>query len=152
MLCCFCLALPAGAQNDRAVWIMASEPNGPLPVLFHKFNIDKAVSKATITIAAPGYFEAWLNTQRIGNDVLHPAQTNYDDYTFSSQYSITKLLQPGSNQIKVYLGKGWWNQDSVWHKGMNYGSPVLWANITITFTDGSTRNIPTNTQWSYNFV
>ena len=49
----------------------------PAPLFRKEFSIEKTVEKAVAFVTGLGYFEFFLNGQKVGDDVLVPNQTNY---------------------------------------------------------------------------
>ena len=65
-------------------------------------------------ISALGLYRAYLNGQRVGDDLLTPGWTCYDQRIAYQKYSLEELIQPGTNTFEVWLGDGW------------YRSPIMW--------------------------
>jgi alpha-L-rhamnosidase len=74
--------------------------------LRHAFELDSAPTRATAYFCGLGYGDLWLNGGRAGDAVLEPAWTTYTRRALYSTVDVTALLQPGRNDIRVYLGKG----------------------------------------------
>ena len=121
-----------------------------LPVFKKSFNIEKPedIIEAGVDICAPGFYDLYLNNQRIGDDYLSPAQTNFDDYAFYNSYSIPNELLQKENEFKVYLGSGWYAQDSVWSKRMKYGTPLFILEAEFS-GDKEIVNIISDKTWEY---
>ena len=49
----------------------------PAPLLRKSFQVEKKVESAVVFASGLGYFELWLNGEKVGDDVLVPNQTNY---------------------------------------------------------------------------
>ena len=49
----------------------------PAPLLRKEFSIDKEVTRAVAFVTGLGYFELYLNGEKVGDDELVPNQTNY---------------------------------------------------------------------------
>src|SRR5690606_18903738 len=49
----------------------------PAPLLRKEFSVDKEVAKAVAYVTGLGYFELYLNGEKVSDDVLVPNQTNY---------------------------------------------------------------------------
>ena len=47
------------------------------------------------------------------------------------------------------LGDGWYNQGKVWGPGFSYGKPILFAQMEITYKDGSTLTVATDETWEW---
>jgi len=144
-------------DNWKARWITFDyKKEAPLPVFRKEFKInsDSAIDYVRLYISAPGYYEAYLNGEKIGKNVLDPAQTNYEDYTYYSAYNIDIKELSEHNVLGVMLGNGWYNQNVMnWEagisKGMVYGQPVFIAQLVIHYDDGTVRTIGTDAGWEW---
>lgn len=117
------------------------------PLFRREFFIERNVASARLVICGLGCFEASLNGRRVGDHLLDPAQTDYEERVFSVIHDISSHLRIGQNVIGVMVGDGWFNQDLVWTKDFSYGSPRLIATIEITYMDGTRLTIPTDKHW-----
>jgi alpha-L-rhamnosidase len=86
------------------------------PLFRREFSLSSALESAVLNISGLGYYEAWINGERVGDHVLDPAQTDYERRVFYVAYDVTTLVRQGSNCIAVMLGNGWYNQDRVWDR------------------------------------
>ncbi|WP_052670961.1 alpha-L-rhamnosidase [Draconibacterium sediminis] len=134
----------------KAEWITYDyKPDVALPVFKKVLAIPnkQEIEWARLYIAAPGFYEAYLNGEKIGENVLDPGQTNYEDYTYYSAYNLDLSDKGHSDVLGVMLGNGWYNQNVVWGKGMIYGQPVFMAQIVVTFKDETKEVIGTDESW-----
>ncbi len=136
--------------NQKGKWITA--PTGmdsSLPLFRKIFSSQKTIHSAVISISGPGYFELYLNGKKVGDQVLQPAQTNYESYALYNTHDVTTYLQSGQNVLGVMLGNGWFNQDKVWQKrGYSYGLPMLYAELRIKYIDGSDQLVVSDESWT----
>jgi alpha-L-rhamnosidase len=126
----------------------------PAPWFKKEFSLTRTVSSARLYISGLGYYEAYLNGKKIGDQVLDPGWTNYDRTVLYTVYDITASLHTGPNAIGVLLGNGWYNPLPMklfgafnLRKALAIGEPKLIANILIRYTDGSTSVIATDSSW-----
>lgn len=135
----------------------------PAPMFRKEFSIEKNVEKAVAFVTGLGYFEFFLNGQKVGDDVLVPNQTNYgkrpglinegipleDNFreykVMYLAYDIKNKLKKGENAAGGILGNGFYNPAKHWALG--YGSPRLLAQIVITYTDGTDEIIVSDESW-----
>ncbi|NJX14446.1 alpha-L-rhamnosidase [Tamlana crocina] len=139
-------------EDWKANWITYDYvPEAALPIFRKSFEINPStpIDFARLHIAAPGFYEAYINGKKIGKNVLDPAQTNYDDYVFYSTYDIPVEQFTPSNVMGVMLGNGWYNQNLVWSKAMAYGQPVFIAQLEVHYTNGQKEIIETNSSWKW---
>ena len=124
------------------------------PMLRSEFTINKPVEQAYIYVCGLGYYELYINGGKIGDNVLDPAQTDYEQRVFYIPYNVTDKLKQSHNAIGVILGDGWYNQNKVWQKGKHkveggtvYGRPKVLLQLEITYTDGSIETVVTDEKW-----
>ena len=143
-----------------AEWIGADEE---APLFRKDFAIDKQVRDAHIFICGLGYFELYVDGQKVSDDVLVPGQTDYShrndientrvaiDNEFTGYrclylgYDLTPYLSVGPHALGVWLGNGFFNSGNGF--AMPYGKPRFIAQLMLTFADGSIQIIPTDTSW-----
>ena len=114
-----------------------------------EFAVKKSVKRATVHIAGMGLYELFINGQRIGNQVLAPAPTDYRKTILYNTYDVTSLLQT-ENAIGVTLGNGRFytmRQNYKPYKIPTFGYPKLRLNLIVEYADGSKETITTNTSW-----
>lgn len=110
------------------------------------FSVAAPVKSAILYICGLGLYEAYINGQRIGTQVLAPGPTNYDREVMYNTFDVTAQVKQGANAIGVTLGNGRYMPLRV--PGMRgFGLPRLLAQIVITTTDGQQTTVATDTQW-----
>jgi alpha-L-rhamnosidase len=131
----------------QASWIRGAN-------LYRKaFLVDKKVVKARIYICGLGYYVLHFNGSKVGDHVLDPAWTDFDQKIFYVAYDVTQAVREGENVIGVMLGNGRYSPyDETcaknWHPLKKYGpSPVLILQQHLTYSDGSETVIVTDTTW-----
>ena len=97
-----------------------------------------------VYVSGLGYYEFYLNGQKVGENVLAPAPTNYNwrnlsnllyDYVDRSKtrvlyntFDVTNLLGQGENNFGIILGNGWYNQrDRVEEGQMWFDTPTVYT-------------------------
>lgn len=140
-----------------AEWISAIAPPDsmppprPTPMFRETFTTDRSIERARLYISGLGYYEAYLNGDKIGDHVLDPMLTHYDERVKYETYDVTDQLQSGANALGVTLGNGWYNQhtEAAWdfHQESWRAPPTLLAQLEITYADGSQERIETNEDW-----
>lgn len=148
----------------KAQWIGDGKPSPlkeedlyeviPAPLFRKKFTLQRPVSKARLYISGLGYYEAYLNGEKVGDHVLDPGWTNYGKRILYEVYDITHHLQPGDNAIGIMLGNGWYNPLPLGlfrrfnlRKYLTVGSPKVMARIRIEYEDGETESWITDGSW-----
>ncbi len=145
---------PLLTGQDLNVWDsyrMAVPRYDPSPLFRKEFSLHKKVESAYLYICGLGYYEAFLNGERVGDHVLDPAWTNFDKRSFYVVYDVAKQLREGLNAMGVMLGRGQYNplSNDVW--GLSASSwvdqPKLVALLKVKYTDGTTQEVVTNKSW-----
>lgn len=150
------------ASEWKAKWIGTSSNEGA-PLLRKSFETGGNIASAKVFVSGLGYFELYLNGQRLGNDYFVPNFTNYtsrqgldkaglaiDDHfrayrVLYMSYDITKLLTKNKNVIGAILGNGFYDCQKNWV--CPFGHPCLLCQIEITYTNGKKRLICSDESW-----
>lgn len=135
----------------------------PAPMLRKEFNIQKEIKSAVALVTGLGYFELYLNGEKVGDDVLVPNQTNYgkrpdlvkqyialpDSFreykVMYLAYDVTSQLNAGINCVGSILGNGFYNPAKHWALG--YGTPRFLMQLAITYADGTEETIVSDMSW-----
>lgn len=106
----------------------------------------KKVKKATLYICGLGTYEAYLNGEKVSNDLLAPAVSQYQHTVYYNTYDVTSLIKRGNNTIGVILGNGryFWLRNPGTE---GFGLPCLLAQLEMTFTDNTSQTIATDSSW-----
>lgn len=88
----------------------------PAPMLRKEFKLDKVPAQARAYISTNGYYELWINGERVGDSHMDPGFTHYDKRNLYATYDVTDLLNEGDNTVAAVLGNGFANCQSkaVW--------------------------------------
>ena len=136
--------------NHTMPWdVVAEHSRLSARYLRKEFDFDKEVKQATLYICGLGMYEAFINGQRVGEQVLAPAPTDYRRTVLYNAFDVTKLLVQ-QNAIGVVLGNGRYytmQQDKKPYKITNFGYPTLRLNLMVEFADGSRKTISTDEKW-----
>lgn len=136
----------------------------PAPYFSKEINLDRKVASAVAFVTGLGYFEFYVNGDKVGNEVLVPNFTNYskrprlpltsiaieDNFrgyrVMYLTYDITDLLKQGENALGVLVGNGWYNTHTRrWPAA--YGSPRMICQVKVTYEDGSEEIIVSDQSW-----
>ncbi len=159
------------ADDWTAKWIGMIEDQYPDSTLTHpapffrkEFAVDKKIKEAKVYVCGLGFYELYLNGEKVGDQVLAPAVTNYDKrslqriiYHYDDQstqrvlyntFDVTALLQKGDNAVGAILGNGWYNQRGRTIEGcMWYNTPRLLMQLEIEYSDGTKELVQTDNSW-----
>jgi len=137
---------------------------GPAPFFRKEFTAKKVIKTAKAYICGLGFYEMYINGEKVGDQVLAPAVTNYDEriirkilYHYDDQstqrvlyntFDVTAFFKKGVNTIGAILGNGWYNQRDRTVEGcLWYDTPRLLLQIEVEYTDGSREVIKTDDSW-----
>ncbi|MCA9838955.1 MAG: family 78 glycoside hydrolase catalytic domain [Trueperaceae bacterium] len=122
----------------------------PLPYFRLEFDLDKPVESARLYLTALGVYEAQLNGQVIGDQVLAPGWTVYEERLRYQTFDVTKLLSKGKNALGACVGEGWYRGRLGFGGGRRniYGDKAgLLAQLEVQYQDGSSAQIITGESW-----
>jgi len=114
--------------------------------------LSKKIARAKAYISGLGFYEFYINGERVGDKVLAPAKTPYHKHILYDTYDVTGLLVKGENALGIHLGNGWYNPYKKWWRQYRmqwFGSKKAIAQIHVTFTDGLEDVITTNSDWNW---
>ncbi|WKN40754.1 alpha-L-rhamnosidase [Tunicatimonas pelagia] len=123
----------------------------PAPYFRKTFRIENLPTKARAYVTGLGYFELYINGQKVGDHLLDPVKTRYDKSVRYLTHDITNLLRAGENTVGMVLGTGWYNHfaDAVW--GFNQAPwrsyPEALCQLEITDDSGSIQRIASDESW-----
>jgi alpha-L-rhamnosidase len=142
------------AQDWQASWIDPDlkedvTKSNPSPMLRKEFEVKGEVKSARAYVTSLGLYEVQLNGNRVGDQVLTPGWTSYQDHLQYQTYDITPLLQKGKNAAGVILGDGWYRGNLAFSGQRNtYGDKLaLLLQISITYSDGISQIVGTDSSW-----
>jgi alpha-L-rhamnosidase len=79
------------------------------------FDLDKVPGGPVwLHVSAQGLYRAFLNGQRVGDDLLTPGWTCYDRALAYQSYDVSGLLKAGKNRLEIWLGDGWYRSQMMW--------------------------------------
>ncbi|MEE4286738.1 MAG: alpha-L-rhamnosidase N-terminal domain-containing protein, partial [Mariniphaga sp.] len=123
------------------------------PLLRKAFHAEKEIERAFVFVTATGFYELFLNGEKVGNHVLDPGVTDYRKTILYSTYDVTSLLKKGTNMVGAMLGNGAWNFQKTegrwsWGSGgASFGNPALWMQLMIDYTDGTREVVISDNSW-----
>ena len=118
--------------------------------------IQKDIASAKVYISGLGLYELSINGEKVGEDVLAPAATDYKLRVPYNTYDVTKQLSKGENALAIVLGNGRFFHMRDFKSNpnpitgiiqVNYGFPRLLFQMRITYKDGSEELIVSDESW-----
>ena len=136
----------------------------PAPYFRKEFVVAKPIKKAMAYVCGLGFYEMYFNGERVGEQVLAPAVTNYDrrslkkllyhyddqstQRVFYNVFDVTGNLKMQNNAIGIILGNGWYNQrDRTVEGHMWYDVPKMILQLEIEYEDGTKEMIVSDNSW-----
>lgn len=148
------LTMGSLAVLGRDKWITARnsfELFCPVPCLNlrRKFNVDKDIKSAVLYSSARGFYDAYLNGNKIGDEYYAPGFTDYRLRIDYQKYDITNMLTKGENIISTIVSQGYFSGYAGYiSKAGVYGRQNSFiARIDLMYTDGSSETIVSDSDW-----
>jgi len=141
------------AWPAEAAWIGLSLPDygdvQPVRQLRRTFELSAAPADARLYLTARGLFEAELNGERLGRDVLTPGWTDYHQRIDVLTHDVTALLRAGPNTLGAHLAEGWFAGELGFMPERHlYGTePGLRACLRLVDTAGRVTWLTTDDAW-----
>lgn len=117
-----------------------------------EFDLAEVPQGAVLHLSAQGLYRAFLNGARVGDDLLTPGWTCYDDRIAFQSYDVTPLLKPGRNRLEIWLGDGWYRSRLMW--ALN-PIPNTWGSRIGAFAElvaGGKTLLRTDASWRSGFT
>ncbi|WP_294081226.1 alpha-L-rhamnosidase [Proteiniphilum sp. UBA5384] len=110
------------------------------------FDSKQNVKRAMLYISGQGAYEAYINENRVSDDVLAPTVSWYPQKVYYNVYDVTPLVRKNDNLLAVKLGSGrYFGMRDGW--SLMFGLPRLLAQLEIEYGDGSTDVIVSDESW-----
>jgi alpha-L-rhamnosidase len=135
-------------QTAENATLAIPETLASLPCLRKDFAAPRPARRAVLYVTALGLYEIHINGQRVGNHLLAPDWTDYRARVRYQAYDVTTLLKKGENTIAAIIADGWYS-GHIGNGGFQfYGTqPALLAQLEVTYDDGGTGAILTDSSW-----
>ena len=129
-----------------------ANPAGDRALMLRKeIVLSKEPVRATAYVCGLGYNELHINGRKVGDHVLDPGFTAYNERVLYLGYDVTPLLQAGKSTLGVILGNGWFNErtDDIWafQAAPWVAPPKLLLRIDVEYADGSSATICSDESW-----
>ena len=112
----------------------------PAPYLRKAFRLEKKPSAAELMICGLGFYELYLNGERLTKGPLAPYISAPDDLIYYDSYEVSEFLKEGENAVTVLLGNGMQNSFGgyVWdfEKAKWRGAPQMALRLEGHFAGG----------------
>jgi len=130
----------AGYIEERAL---------PARMLRKEFDVASKPKRAMAYVSGLGLFELYLNGSKIGDQVLSPGLTDYDQRVQYATFDITSQLNAGKNAIGLMLGNGRYHapREGSPLESRSFGDPKAIVQVNLEYADGSTGRVVSGDTW-----
>nr|WP_246848943.1 family 78 glycoside hydrolase catalytic domain [Aquimarina sp. U1-2] len=121
-----------------------------------EFAIKSSIKKATVYISGLGYYELYLNGEKVSDHVLDPVFTDYQKTVKYLAYDVTKNLKSEKiNSIASILGNGFYNhteRDLFQMEKANWKTPPkLLCQLIVEYENGDIETIISDESWKWSY-
>ena len=143
-------------ESGKDPAVEAATPFGehPAPLLRKAFTAAKPIRRARASVTGLGYYELYLNGEKVGDHVLDPGWTDFSKRVYYATFDVTDAIRQGNNALGIMLGNGWYNPLPLafWghiniHDNLTIGVPKAILQLDIEYADGSRDRVVTDTSW-----
>ena len=133
-----------GADNIKSEFARLSAR-----MLRKEFTAQKKVKRAVAHVCGLGLFELSVNGNKIGDQVLAPALSEYNKRAYYMSFDVTTQLKEGKNALGIILGNGRYFAPRTTNpiRTAKSGFPKAIVQLSIEYQDGSTENILSDASW-----
>lgn len=148
-----CLTNRAPGEHGR---IVGTSRKRPAPLLRKQFNLSGRIKRARVYMSGLGWSELYLNGKKVGDHVLDPATTYYNNdqpFQLGSRvlyvtYDVTGCLRDGLNAVGIMLGNGWYSDDGASPARESFSDrPILLFQMNIEYIDGRVLTVVSDKAW-----
>ena len=134
------------ADDWQAEYIgMNDKKKDPESPLFRKtFQVTHESKLAFLHVNSLGYHEVYINGKKVSDAILAPAMVQFDKRSLSLTYEVSRYLHQGSNELIIWLGKGWYRAQM---PGVVSGGPFVRAQLESWESNHWNRIAMTNDTW-----
>ncbi len=132
-------------------WIGTREEDRFHPVFFRTFRLPADFVSARLYVSGLGLYEAYLNGEKAGDDLLAPFCNDYGEAVQIQAYDVGELLAAGENRIEIRCGNGWF-KGRLGYDGKSevYGDRFqAIAEVRVQLPDGTETVAATDETWQY---
>ncbi len=142
------------AEEWQAHWICSRKQmneTAAAPLFRKTLSIGQSVKKARAYIAGLGFYELFLDGQKVGDRVLDPGITDYEETVLYSIYDVTSHILKDQLVVDVLLGRGRYAQATPdvwgWEKAPWHDEPKFLFHLFVEYKDGTTQIMASDESW-----
>lgn len=134
------------ASDWQCSYIKFNEAGGDpnCPWLRKTFTLDYAPTDARVYINSLGYYELYVNGNKVDDYLLAPAPTQFSKRSYYLVHDVAKHLKPGKNTIGLWLGRGWFVNGMI---GVTHNGPIVRAQLELSGPGGQHQIVGTGPDW-----
>jgi alpha-L-rhamnosidase len=111
------------------------------------FYLSEKAKNAKAFVNVLGFYELYINGEKVSNNILSPAVSDYSSHSLYKTYEISSFLKEGKNVIGIWLAPGWYRKDSRDYYGISEEVPLVRARFNITLENGKEMLLRTDRTW-----
>lgn len=138
-----------GKMNEdwTGKWIAAEEGAEYHPVFIKDLSLKGSVAKARLYVSCLGVFEAYIDGEKVGDEILTPYINDYETGMEIIAFDVTDQLKSNC-KLEIQVAKGWYMSNFGLEGGHNFGDRMAAiAELQITYEDGTKEVIGTDSSW-----
>ncbi len=141
------------ARSNIGASVHTTANPGHRPVYIRKeFEIAKPVRRALVFFSGLGFSELYLDGRKVGNYVVQPGFTTYNQRVPYLAFDVTQhLTQPGRKALAVTLVDGWYGNGlgHNFEKNVYVDKPKLRLNLHLEHADGTETVVVSDASWKW---
>lgn len=115
------------------------------------FNISKKIKSARLYSSAMGFYDAYINGEKVNDDFYNPGFTDYRKRINYQIYDVTDKIIEGQNTVGAIVSKGYYTGYVGYSfYPMTYGEQNYFiSKLLIEYSDGTSEVIVTDKSWQF---
>jgi len=97
-------------------------------MLRRDIELSQVPADALLYVCSLGYHEAYVNGQKVSEEVLVPAVSQLDKRSRIVTYDVSRLLRKGTNDLVLWIGSGWYKKRTF---KAAYDGPLVAADLDV---------------------
>lgn len=136
-------------EDWRGKWICAPAATEAL-LLRKEFVVRTNLARAVAHVSGLGQYEMFLNGAKVGEDLLAPGWTDYDDTVLYDTHEVAAQLRPGLNAVGLALGNGMYHvvrRHRFAKFTGSFGPLRAMLHLRLEYVDGAVETVGTDESW-----
>ncbi len=120
----------------------------PATMVRKEFHVPGSVKRACVSVTGLGLYELRINGKKVGDQLLAPEWTRYQNRIQYQTYDVTDLLHDGLNAVGAQINAGWWAGPITIESPLKQPEFCLLMCLDVELADGTRQTIVTDRTWS----